>query len=239
MGHQDKPGDNKAEAKGLASIARAINEHAAATRPESSEKLDEREGKHDKIQVAAVVVAAIYAGLTLLLLLTTKDAVKLTREQVHIGQRAYVIVEHPTFTEPLAIGQPIKVTVELKNTGQTPAIQLRTVVVVDVLLDEPKDISYPTPETVSTIGAGQIKKVHAGRLNRLNEDEFKDVTSKDEFSVDGANTVLTITQHRHVYVYGRVVYKDIFNGDGETEFCGVYIAFENDFVGCKSHHAMK
>jgi flagellar basal body-associated protein FliL len=249
MDHEDKPRDNKAEAKGFASIAKAIHDHAAATRPESSEKLDNRQRKQNKIQkaavaiqIAAVVVAGIYVGLTLLLWRATKAAVNLTREQVHTGQRAYIIVEHPTFTQPLAVNQQIKITIEIRNTGQTPALQMRSIAVVDVLMDEPGTVTYATPETVSNLGAGQTGKAHAGRVNRLTDDEFNQITSKDEFSMDGTNTVLTITRHKHVYVYGKITYKDVFGGDGETEFCTVYIASEGpegSFVGCKSHHSIK
>ena len=48
----------------------------------------------------------------------------LTREQIHVGQRAYVMAHGAELKNPLTIGKPLHAGIDLTNYGQTPAIEV-------------------------------------------------------------------------------------------------------------------
>jgi len=220
MSHQQKSDDNPA--KGFAALAKAIREHAATTKPESKQELDQRDRKHLWIQRWGVAFAAIYAGLTLWLLLVTKDAVSLTREQVHIGQRAYLVVRHARLREPLAEGQPQRVTFDIQNTGQTPAVGVKVAGYMDVFDGfPPRVLQLPATDQTGDIGAGQSLSIWQSRINPLTKADFEAV-NRDMFSLEGNRFTMEV-KGRRLMLYGLVTYKDVFGGDGETEFCLVYM----------------
>jgi hypothetical protein len=163
---------------------------------------------------------------------------KLTRDQVHIGQRAYLIVHEIAFKDKLAIGKPTMLTYKIKNTGQTPAMEIRSDLnYAFVLPTEPGATAYSLQPMVPYIAASQEITNNVGLISPLTKEEFDEITRRDDVSVKGST--LSLAQHAHFYTWGLINYKDVFGGEGQLEFCAVYMASIDEFVACKTHQAFK
>jgi hypothetical protein len=208
MSNENKSKNTQSEAEGLAAIAKAIREHASMSRPESDPEFQKRENKHHRLQFCGLIVATVYAVVTFFLLLTTREAVNLTREQVHTGQRAYLIVDHVKLDYPPTIGKEVRAALEIRNAGQTPALKLASFVITDILASEPGSITG-TPLPSVDIGAGQVQPMFVRRITPLEPQEVSDIT-QEIYSLNGST--LTLSNSRRLYVYGIIKYADVFGG---------------------------
>ncbi len=128
------------EIKGHVNVGGEIKAHLPPTFVEeykaSNEKADRREDKRFRIEKATLVSVVIVAALSLI---QTRQAIKsaeaakqaadaasaandITAESV----RARIDVDSVKLSQPIAIGGATNVTAVLKNTGQTPAYNVRT-----------------------------------------------------------------------------------------------------------------
>lgn len=180
------------------------------------------------IEIAALPIAI---GL----LLVNFFQLRLTQEQVHKGQRAYLVWHHAVLDEPLSIGKSPRATIELLNSGQTPAIDASYFLILEILPAYPVNVNYGTLTPMSPIGAGQTMKPGAWWLGKLEEQDLKDITA-EPVTLNG-NT-LTF-QNKRLFLFGIVRYKDIFGEDRESQFCAIYWQTRNVFMGCPTHNDLK
>jgi len=213
--------DIDGEARGLAVIAKAIRDHADVNRPETHGELQRRDRKHTAIQIAGMTIAAIYAGLTLLLLLATRDAVHLTREE----QRAWVGPTGKDLTLSLDRNTgAVTLAVPLTNTGKTPALRVRSATFV---FNGPLDQRSIPPAFLKT----------------LNEDAQSEGTLLPNGSAvaNGRGVISNMTAllasvdagTERLYIIGRVTY-DVVGGvvRHETEFCYIAGKDPKNFAFC-------
>ena len=178
------------------------------------------------VEWLSFVALAIYCGLTAMLWWTS-------REGIHSGQRAYLIVKKVKLAVPLEVGKPIQATYEIQNTGQTPAQNVTVTSILDLYSGTPPPAEHLGPPGTVDIGAGQVQPMAIARINPLTAEEARDVSEKqgDLFSA--------ITKNRRLFIYGLISYTDVFGGRDETEFCVAYTPSMrtpdyNDFMSCTS-----
>lgn len=185
-------------------------------------------GRADYIQLGILGVGIIYC-------IVTGGLWWLQREAVHTGQRAYLIFHHAILDKALAIGESPHVTIDLLNSGQTPAQNVRYNLALQILSSPPVTITHGALIPSGDIGANQTFKLNAESLP-LKGGEFDDVTA-DPFAF--GNNSFTVINRPKLYLYGIVQYDDVFGGHDQSEFCAVYFAKENGFPGCSAHNTVK
>jgi hypothetical protein len=184
--------------------------------------------RNDTIQLGLLIVAAVYAVITWGLL-------SLTREQVHTGQRAYLVFHHPVLDNPLAINSSTQITIDLLNSGQTPAKDVHAIAVANIFSSFPNTINYGALIPMGAVGANQTMKLGAA-TPLLQSSDFDDVIADP--LIFGANSI-TMTNRPKLYILAKAQYADVFGGSGEAEFCAVYWASKKIFTSCFSHNEIK
>lgn len=197
--------------------------------------------------LGVAVVLAIITGITLYVFVKQlsemrKATVAATRsadtasESMRVGQRAYLVFHHVALNKPPEVGQPLEATVELLNSGQTPAIDVSYFVQMQILDGYPTDIRYGQLLPATPIGAGQKIIPTIWTLTKLTASQKKNIMAEPAFLT--GNT-LTLTNAPRLFVYGIARYNDVFGAKGESEFCAVYLASQNQFLGCPTHNTLK
>jgi len=187
------------------------------------------------VEVLTLIVICIYTGIAYHQWDEMQKTVSLTREQVYIGQRAYLVFNQPVLDNPPpAIGKILSATIELTNSGQTPAVGAKYV--LDLHMRPSEDIAYGELMPLASIGAGRTMRLHVSMESILSPEDLTNVMA-DLPSLKG--NVLTIPVGSRLYLHGIVRYKDVFKGDGESEFCAAYIGSKNAFAGCRTHGDLK
>jgi hypothetical protein len=187
------------------------------------------------VEVLTLVVISIYTGIAYHQWDEMRKAVNLTREQVHVGQRAYLVFNQPVLDNPRpTIGKLLSATIELTNSGQTPALGAK--VFLDLHMRPSEDITYGELTPLASIGAGRTMRLHVSMESVLSAEDLTNVMA-DLPSLKG--NALTIPLGSRLYLHGIVRYKDVFKGDGESEFCAAYIGSRNAFAGCRTHGDLK
>jgi hypothetical protein len=190
------------------------------------------------LQVAAFVVSFLLLVANIFQACSAKnsadaarDAARIAGEQVHIGQRAYLIFHHAVLEHSPRPNEDLKAIIDLTNNGQTPAVEVSYFLNLSI---------YPTipviRNTVETpmvpIAASQTIKVSISLLNKLTQQEVADLITKP-ITLDG--NLLTIRNVPHLYFVGIIHYKDVFGRDAETKFCDVWT--EDQFIGCTTQNS--
>jgi hypothetical protein len=166
---------------------------------------------NDWIQ-GGILVAAVFYGFVSAGLWYT------TREGIHSGQRAYLIVENVRLAFLPEAGKGLTVHFDVKNTGQTPALNMSSFPVVGVYAGDPPPADRTLERGTIDLGAGQSNLGTAFRLIPvLSPQDVAEVT-RDPFFVDG-NTITMALRDRRICIYGVIRYTDVFGGADETEFC--------------------
>jgi hypothetical protein len=160
----------------------------------------------------------------------------LTREQIHAGERGYLVYHGATLKTPLKEGQMTEVEIRLTNSGQTPAKEVFNTLDVGVF-----DACPPAPVVYQSIrggyiGAGKEIVLDAYSLKGLQADEVSSITSEDVLL---RGNILTLKAHPMLCFWGGVRYKDVFGGTGETNFCSVYNGHAKRFVACITGNELK
>jgi hypothetical protein len=183
------------------------------------------------VETVALILAAGLFILNILQTLTTRDAVNLTREQVHIGQRAYLYMHNGVLDYPPKVGEGLHATFDLTNNGQTPAKDIYYSFYFDISEGIPPVTARYVP--ASPIPAGECLKLSALLLNKLTDSDLKIITANNMPSLDGNTLNKPIGPRLYLRIFTK--YKDVFGGEGLTEFCGIYDASMNRFLGCADH----
>ena len=162
--------------------------------------------------LALAIVTALLAWFTFHLWRATGKLVVGAERQL----RAYIL--HNNDEEMEHNGGRIKVTVRIKNFGQTPAHKLRSWLFIG-LYKFPLDVPLDTPDyangSLSTLGPTGIITQSAELPAALNQAEFNAVLKGE-----GA-----------IYVSGELFYFDVFNVERSTKFR--FVSTGNDFSHCK------
>ena len=164
----------------------------------------------------------------------TAGQLTISTEQVHVGQRAYVIPKQLALSEPLRAGYPVKFSFVVRNSGQTPARELHVgpmLKVFDHRLKGPTlngQSSPSAPFSVTFLGAGDELRPTEGWLdddrNRLLDDrEFREIMNGTKY----------------LYALGLIQYVDVFHQQDETTFCSVYSPEHGALINCESGSNLK
>jgi hypothetical protein len=229
MRNHPKRQRNKGYAKdgGLVPIQGEINSNHQEDKAE--EKLN-KWTRDQKIQALLLIAMIFYCTITYELWVTT-------REGVHSGQRAYLIVEKIKLDQPLTAGKEIHVRFDIRNTGQTPARSVRVSSMIDIVMgDPPPANTLPQPTQSSDIGASESGHFHNVRVNPpLKPDELADIT-KEMYTMKGNAFTMEVRGTR-LLLYGLIRYIDVFGGEDETEFCVVYLPKSMQTVDSEGDHS--
>jgi len=159
----------------------------------------------------------------------------LTRQQVHVGQRAYIVLQHPTLTDLPQAGETLECDIEIINSGETPATDIDACAAIFVA-DSP---NFPCAHRqFGYVGAGRSIGLSPKLLNKLTTEQYNDIT-QEEFTVD--NNKMTLHEGPHLFVTADVKYKDVFGETGETKLCAVFATEFSDpktLVSCTSGNTM-
>ena len=222
---------------------------AAHRKPETEGRPQEPQSKSvsrmDKMTLvfegAGLFVLTVYAIFTIFIWCANKKAADAaetaakaaqqsaitTKEQVHAGQRAYLIFEHAEIVGTPAPNWSPTATVQLVNSGQTPALDVQACFHVVLELAPPKECS--PYRSLGYIGAGKDRKQTSGMLNKLTIEQFNSVTAK-EFILEGNQ--LKANYSLRLFAIGNVRYTDVFGGEGETTLCAVLRERDQSMVAC-------
>lgn len=128
--------------------------------------------------------------------------------------RAYVVADAKDIRWPERnpIGEAVIVVVQVKNTGQTPAHDVRSNARTDIFpVPFPGDFDFSLPEhddhSVGLIGPGESTGIEAAS-NPLTGDDW---------------IVLRHDTQRRLCTYGTVNYRDVFGDPQHTNFCVIHI----------------
>lgn len=141
---------------------------------------------------------------------------EIAREMGQRQMRAYVSLEKMTITV-FEVGKPVQIDVELKNSGQTPAKQLRGITEYFHCVDQGSlKIRFQKGTNISTIdvGAGGPCKMPVSDGIPLTRERYRAIASRDE-------TLVVAGVHRYDDVFGKrhlLVFKGylVVGHDGET-----------------------
>jgi hypothetical protein len=148
---------------------------------------------------------------------TTCSQWQVMDETMKMDQQAWIGVTSKDMMV-LMPGTPLKAKVVLRNSGKTPAINVKTfgklIQVTERLSSERFEIT-PLP-----------KDTESGSALAPNAE------SRSIFIGDTPKLQMIRDSKIFVYFYGKITYQDVFKNNHLTKFCGVYDIDENAFVNC-------
>jgi hypothetical protein len=203
----------------------------------------------ERITLAVVVAGAFGAFFNLWLLDQTTDAAlasagaaqtqasaaqqqtALLRRSVYAGQRAYMVSSNAHLRGPLRIGNPITAGTEVKNTGQTPAVDVRVwsaTFVFDAPLNFiPEDVRARVPiDESKPTGVAVLGKDQTTIALHMQDPEAPLV---DKTNLDAINAGSS-----RLFLYGIIRWKDVFNSRCYTRYCHYFNALDRRFYNCHS-----
>lgn len=148
------------------------------------------------------------------------NTLRKTKELAEQDRRAWIVAEDIKGTT-LEIGKPFKFIVIFKNTGKTPGIKVRqksSAVTMDKTSYPVLNIEEPSTDRGSVIPPNGT--VH------LDLEFIKTVTKKDVDELHSHST----------FIYGKIVYEDIFSKAHWSTFCAEYVPSEGNFMICRKYN---
>jgi hypothetical protein len=141
------------------------------------------------------------------------DSVTLARENVHLDQRAWLAAFDIVGTPQ--VNKPYIVTVWMRNTGKTWATNVQTAIGAQIIdkAQQPNfnDIKEIKPPDISS---GIVAPNMPFNMTYQASKEGTVVT-EDDLALFNSRAVI-------IYIYGRIIYKDIFHCGHWTNFCFFY-----------------
>lgn len=203
-----------------------------AQQNEQIKKLKGRIARGEKYMIgltfAMVVVAALQSFMT-------REQIQDARRALELEQRAWIGVKDVS-GEPVA-GKPMLATVTVHNSGSTPAreITVQYFAVLGVGKEYPPTPTFnPSADrnterrSVAVAPPGMSFSVIAP-VRGIGPDEG--VVIMNESLV----TAIAQDQFR-IYVYGRVMYKDVFDSAHWLDFCYLYVGSQRGYAQCREHN---
>lgn len=159
---------------------------------------------------------------------TAASALAENEKQFKIDERPYLTKDYVRLAEKPVKGRKLAGEVFWRNTGRTPAIHVHSWLRIDVLNHEPRNpaqwAAYAKAQKPQIdFGSGVGRSVSVEGNNPLEEPWFGEITSKTS----------------HIYIYGAVVYQDVFGDQHESSVCAMYEpgSINELFLwGCKGSH---
>ena len=178
------------------------------------------------LQAGVLATGILYSLMTMLMWWASRDSLALTRDQVLLGQRAYLIPQQVMLVKPLAAGRPVEVSYAFKNSGSTPATEVRTLAGVWLLAKDTPILPVISNERTGAgstvfVGAGDIK--HASP--RWLDDDPQRLLSADELE-------RIQTGELKLYAIVAIDYRDVFKHPGRTVACAVYEPAVTALIEC-------
>ena len=140
------------------------------------------------------------------------------------GQRAYVTVE-PAIVTNLDENR-LEARVKVTNSGQTPALLIERQVGLELLPPQ-------TPDQIEALD----KLVPEEGIAIISADNSQPITRNADRVTPEQLGKIVETEELRVYVYGHVLFEDIFSRPQRTDFCHFYTGFRTatDGRGIKSY----
>lgn len=171
----------------------------------------ENKSPHDKISIfisifaLLIAIIAAYYGCR---------QVKVAENTAERQLRAYITTLIRDSNQSFE-NQPIGVDFLIINYGQTPAKDVRFCGAINILpypLPPEYTFNYPTRDFQSRGTCFPGDKANMVALVRANI-----------FTPNEINEIISINSNRRIYVFGRILYTDIFNKKRSTSFCYILI----------------
>jgi len=145
---------------------------------------------------------------------------RLTRQALHITERAYIQVHGVALEPAVASAGPVTITILVKNTGRTPAT-ITDMAITPMFVTGP---DFDLPKTPSYSSKGNV----IASLGLLPAGETNQDTSS-AMGLKGERYGFSPTQVKEIeagksrfFVYGYVRYQDAFSQNHTTGFCAFY-----------------
>lgn len=158
----------------------------------------------------------------------TRQAISSDRTIGEAQVRAYLIVESPDlhFIGDIKAGEPFVAQLKIKNTGQSPAYDVRYLAALMPLdyplADDQGDLLTPDPASIQrgvTIGAHAETRIEAGLIRTLTANDIQSVKNEGQ---------------TRLYAVAIVTYFDVFKGpERKTKYCA-YMTAGIEFVNPKN-----
>ncbi len=166
-----------------------------------------------------VAVTFLLFVATLALWWSTRSLVKGAELTSERQLRAYLVVNVKDFVWPRSQGGPLTITLEIKNTGQTPAHDLRSLsrtAFLDYPLSPGFDFSLPFSQDPSVGLLGPGESIYITASDQLTGDEW---------------LVLKWDKKKRLCTYGTLTYRDIFDASRHTNICIIHDVTVDETTG--------
>jgi hypothetical protein len=153
-------------------------------------------------------------------------------EQFRLDQRAWVSMETVSFTDPLKVGEPIKIVIETRNTGRTPALEVTMEQNLSFKEPTESEIRRPIPPIGSVDRIGPVAMA-PGSVRGQFSHSVGTLTQTDMERIIGGTATFC--------VYGHIKYWDIFRRKRRnTYFCMFYApkGYPPGFRFCSTGNSM-
>jgi hypothetical protein len=184
------------------------------------------------LQAGLLASGILYSLVTLLMWWAARDSLALTRDQVLLGQRAYLIPQQVALAEPLAAGHPVKITFEIKNSGSTPATEVRNAAGVWLL---PRSALLPAAIAPGSdsgsavfLGAGETKRATP---RYLDDDPDRTLRASELEAIR--------TGDLRLYAVVMLSYVDVFKHPGSTTACAVFEPAIGQLIECQEGNSLR
>lgn len=199
----------------------------------ASRKQQNRESRITRwIAVAAALSAWVYAGIATFQwcamqsqLKETRAAIKLSRKELQISKRPWIVVTAVTTDTPFTPGREWRTKVWLKNTGDTPALGFSASVYPQVIpfRKTAPPCEYASDKSLFTFGPGverHYDAIFGPQPQAVNERIMKDPPEQT------------------MYICGMATYRDILSCYHWTLFCAFYDVQTGIFTACPEGDAI-
>jgi len=147
-------------------------------------------------------------------------------------QRAWIGIQSLGM-KPLEANKPVATDVAITNTGRTPGFVISVCSTVQVVPNEIKDIDKfavgdqrpPCPK--QSLSTAAVFPGEAGVTPAYTETSIPQ---------EWVNAIMSTPPRMFIYLFGEIIYTDVFKRRHETEFCAEYSPKENRFTNCAQHH---
>jgi hypothetical protein len=132
-----------------------------------------------------------------------KQAIELAEKTLRQDQRAWVGVKEITFRGQVRPGSELFAVIQVQNTGKTPALE--------VAIENALTFKKPTKESL----AGLPKIGPFAKIAIAPNNIFIAIQMFGQGDIEKLESSIA-------YIYGKISYKDVFDGEHETWFCSYY-----------------
>jgi len=195
-------------------------------------------GNKLKAKWVMVMLTAVLFGVEILQWRSMQKSLSVTEETFIVGNRAYLTYAESSLSkwdtrliaknyEHKRLGLLPRLTVTLKNTGNTPASHISGWSTIGGSYDALPTTDTPLPqaenllsEVPSTTTLGKDGTITFGGRYELGYDQLQNIIFGEKFLI----------------VYGHVTYVDIFKKTRNTRFCMFYNRQEDELAPCPGHN---